>query len=120
MLVLCCGSRNWRQLPLMQTVLSRILTLLNQRFVVLHGGASGADSVAGIAAGHLGLDVEIKRPAWHEHGKAAGMIRNTQMLERKPDYVIAFWDGKSRGTLDTIQKAVNTYRIPVLIVRENE
>lgn len=117
MLVLCCGSRDWSQRPLVQQTLSRLLAAANQRFRVLHGGATGADRVSGIAADALGLDVEVMRADWNKYGKRAGFIRNTMMLERRPDYVIAFWDGCSRGTLDTIDKAVNTYRIPTIIVR---
>lgn len=114
--VLCCGSRNWHPRPPIQEALMRIKTALGQRFKVLHGGAVGADTIAGVSADALGLDVEVMRPDW-SIGKHAGLIRNTQMLERKPDYVIAFWNGQSRGTLDTIQKAVNVYRIPTIIVR---
>jgi hypothetical protein len=43
---------------------------------------------------------------WDKHGKAAGPIRNQQMAQ-EADGLIAFWDGKSRGTKDMIQKALN-------------
>lgn len=115
--ILCCGSRRWHWRPPVQQALSRMRAVLGQRFKVLHGGAAGADAIAGISADALSLDVEVIRPDWFKYGRRAGMVRNTQMLERKPDYVIAFWDGHSRGTLDTIQKAVNIYRIPTIIVR---
>lgn len=42
---------------------------------------------------------------WDTLGRVAGPIRNQQMIDSKPDVVIAFWDGKSTGTLDTIRKA---------------
>lgn len=116
MLVLCCGSRNWTEWFKIKKMLYR-LSLSLGRFTVLHGGAQGADSNCGQMARILGLDVEVMRPDWLKYGKRAGMLRNTAMLERRPDYVIAFWDGVSRGTLDTIQKAVNVYRIPTMIVR---
>lgn len=117
MKILCCGSRNWTEWFIIKKTLSRLLASLNRRFIVLHGGAKGADSLSGMMAGMLGLQVEITPADWLTYGRRAGMIRNTQMLERKPDYVIAFWNGQSRGTLDTIQKAVNVYRIPTIIVR---
>lgn len=41
---------------------------------------------------------------WNAHGKAAGPIRNQQMAQ-EADVLIAFWDGKSRGTKDMIEKA---------------
>ena len=40
---------------------------------------------------------------------AAGPIRNSQMLHSDIDEVYAFWDGKSRGTLDMITKAKRSY-----------
>lgn len=44
---------------------------------------------------------------WSKYGKSAGMIRNKQMLQyalgTKP-VIIAFWDGKSRGTENMIEQ----------------
>jgi hypothetical protein len=117
MLVLCCGSRAWSQRPLVQQTLMRLQAVTGQRFKVLHGGASGADRVSGISADALGLGAEVMRPDWNKYGKRAGFIRNSEMLAGRPDFVVAFWDGSSRGTLDTISKAVNEYRIPTIIVR---
>lgn len=76
---------------------------------LIHGAADGVDTVAAELAADWGWEV-IPFPAkWSEHGKAAGPIRNQQMLdEGKPDRVLAFWQGKVRnsGTLDMIQRAV--------------
>jgi hypothetical protein len=116
-LILCCGGRSWSKWG----IVNRTIYLLREIvgvFRVIHGAQRGADRMAGHVAAYYGLDVEVIHADWHKHGKAAGPIRNTAMLESKPDYVIAFWDGASRGTLDTIQKAVNVYRIPTIIVRE--
>lgn len=116
MLVLCCGSRNWDK----WTTMNRTLYLLRHIagfYKVLHGGARGADQMTGVIADYYGWEVEVMRPDWSKHGRGAGMLRNTRMLERQPDYVIAFWDGISKGTLDMIQKAVNVYRIPTMVVR---
>lgn len=115
-IVLCCGSRNWKEWFTIKRTLYRMMLAIGF-FRVLHGGARGVDSYAGAMARLLNLDVKAMPANWRKHGKAAGMIRNTEMLEREPDYVIAFWDGSSRGTLDTIFKAVNIYRIPTIIVR---
>lgn len=41
---------------------------------------------------------------WNKHGKAAGPILNAEMAE-VADALIAFWDGKSRGTANMIQLA---------------
>ncbi len=48
---------------------------------------------------------------WETFGKAAGHIRNQEMADYAealigPTFVFAVWDGKSRGTLSMIEKAV--------------
>ena len=72
--------------------------------IVVSGGARGADSLARRYAGeHIAEYLEF--PAdWETHGKAAGFIRNQQIVDAC-DMVLAFWDGKSKGTQDTITKA---------------
>ncbi len=51
-------------------------------------------------------DYKIERYAanWEKYGKAAGPIRNEEMA-KKCDFVICFWDGKSRGTKNMIECA---------------
>lgn len=41
---------------------------------------------------------------WNKHGRAAGPIRNEEMAQYA-DALIAFWDGKSRGTKSMISLA---------------
>lgn len=71
---------------------------------VISGGARGVDRVAFDCAFAYGLRA-LEIPAeWDRHGKAAGFIRNKELVERA-DVVVAFWDGKSRGTKHTIDLA---------------
>jgi hypothetical protein len=51
-----------------------------------------------------GVPVTRLIPDWKKHGRAAGIIRNTDIV-KQADKVVAFWDGKSKGTQDTIGKA---------------
>lgn len=64
-------------------------------------------------------NLEIERfPAdWKKYGKAAGPIRNDQMAQ-VADMVIAFWDGKSKGTENMLRMA-NKYgvKMDVQLVR---
>lgn len=71
----------------------------------MHGGAPGADQLAARAARKLGLEVEEYRADWGKYGRRAGMLRNLEMLNRNPDFVLAFWDGQSKGTAHTIREA---------------
>ena len=75
--------------------------------LVIEGDAKGADKIAGQAARELGIPVQIFPANWARFGAAAGPIRNRQMLDEKPDLVVAFHDhiSESRGTADTIKEA---------------
>jgi len=110
--VLVCGSRTWRNSI---RVHSR-LKALPRRTIVMHGGAGGADTIADEAALRYGHQVEVYPANWEEHGKKAGILRNLVMLDQQPWLVIAFWDGKSRGTKHTIDEALK-HGIPVEIHR---
>ena len=114
MRLLVCGDRNWADLAMIQ---QRVAELYPQ--VVIHGCARGADSLAGLAARNLRIPV-VEFPAqWQTYGRAAGMIRNQQMLiEGKPDYVLAFHDRleTSRGTADMVQRA-RAKGIPVSVYK---
>ena len=70
---------------------------------IVSGGAPGPDSWAEEWAHKHKITVTVLRPNWAE-GRHAGLMRNTEIV-RQADEVLAFWDGKSRGTKDTIRKA---------------
>ena len=107
--VLVCGSREWPydQWTTIYDVLDRYAEALGERFVILHGGAMGADSWAaewGQTQPHV-EEVYLYEPKYDQHGKRAPHVRNDLMLD-EADHVIAFWDGKSRGTKSVIDKAI--------------
>lgn len=78
--------------------------LLRPDDAVICGMAKGADLLGKAWADHQGVKV-IEMPAdWDTHKKAAGPIRNQQMAQAG-DFLIVFWDGKSRGSKDMIEKA---------------
>jgi|SRR5581483_8489949 len=99
--VLVCGSRGWRG----SAVIAIELLHLPSGSIVMHGTAQGADQIAARIAESLDLEVEHCPADWKRHGRRAGIIRNLAMLDEKPDLVLAFWDGKSRGTKHTIREA---------------
>lgn len=72
---------------------------------VLCGEARGADKMGRMfAEGPFKWMVESYPANWDKHGKAAGPLRNIQMAENAT-HLIAFWDGKSRGTKHMIDEA---------------
>jgi YspA, cpYpsA-related SLOG family len=106
--LLICGSRDWTDEAPIRKALERA-----KPHVVLHGGASGADTLAGRLATEMDLAVLVFRADWSV-GRAAGVIRNQRMLDvGRPDWVIAFADDlmTSRGTRDMVERAVE-FEVP--------
>ena len=115
MTVLCCGDRNWSHWASVWTALRG----LGPNTVIVHGAARGADSMCGYVAERLGYPVRKFPADWDKHGKAAGPIRNRQMLSGNPEIglVLAFHDdlSKSRGTKDMVTCA-RSAGIPVNVI----
>jgi len=99
------GSRTFTDYQLFYEVLDSILEVHGGMIELISGGAKGADSLAKRYADDAGIGIKIFAAHWDEFGKGAGMIRNTDIVN-ECDQLLAFWDGKSRGTLDSITKAV--------------
>lgn len=93
------GSRDF---PNMQLVIDYVKGL-PPGTIVVSGGARGVDRTAAVTAHEAGLVVVEYRADWTK-GKGAGFERN-RLIVAQADRVVAFWDGQSRGTLDTIEKA---------------
>lgn len=104
MKVLVCGSRYWGDYDMIKTRLST----LPKGTIIIQGDARGADYLARQAALELGF-VYWDFPAdWDQYGKSAGHIRNQEMLEQKPDLVLAFHEdfAKSKGTNDMLERTM--------------
>lgn len=108
MRLLVCGDRKWTDERAMARKLKPVIHLIE---VLMHGDADGADKLSAVVARQLGLPEEkIKAfPAdWDTFHKAAGPIRNQQMLtEGRPTDVYAFHHdlSKSKGTRDMVMRA---------------
>lgn len=94
------GSRDY---PNLKEVVDYVYSL-SPDTVIVSGGANGVDQHAEWAAIERGMKVEIYYPDWKRHGKSAGFIRNEQIV-KAADMVVAFWDGKSKGTAHSINLA---------------
>lgn len=113
--VLVCGGRDYSDVGQLFDVLDTAHAA-NPIVDVIHGNASGADSLAHEWAYRRRIRMRPFTADWKKHGKAAGPIRNQRMLdEGRPDMVIAFPGG--RGTADMIERA-NKAGVPVVIVKE--
>lgn len=81
--------------------------------IIISGHCSGTDMMAEQYAKEKNYILEIYPAEWKKYGRAAGPIRNRQMVENA-DYVIAFWNNKSRGTKNLIECARNR-NIPIKV-----
>lgn len=72
--------------------------------VFISGGCTGADGLGERYAKENGYAIEYYPAEWDKYGKSAGPKRNEKMA-KVGDYVICFWDGKSRGTKSMIEYA---------------
>jgi hypothetical protein len=112
--VLVCGGRDYSDANTLVTVLDELKqeTEINgKRLIIIHGAAKGADKLAESWAEFNKLPIKPFHANWKKHGRAAGSIRNTQMLEEgRPDLVLAFPGGP--GTRNMVQQAIK-YGVPV-------
>lgn len=82
---------------------------------IVSGMARGADRMAYQFAKQNNVLVYVFPADWDTHGKAAGHIRNREMAEFA-DGLLAFWDGKSRGTKNMIETMKRMGK-PVRVIR---
>lgn len=127
MRVLVCGDRNWTNSEIIRERLAKIALADGEQLVVIHGAARGADSIAGTIAMAWAHEFPkrvgvLPYPAqWGMYGKAAGVIRNQQMLtEGRPELVLAFHNDieHSKGTGDMVRRARRA-GLPVEVIREH-
>lgn len=97
------GSRNYNDY---ETLCLSIGELLKTKKIdtIVSGGATGADALAKLYAEAHGIDFVEFLPDWATYGRAAGPIRNKQIIEYC-DEVLAFWNGESKGTKSAINLA---------------
>ena len=70
--------------------------------VIIEGGAKGADRLCRERAQREGYEVETHNADWGKYAKAAGFIRNQEMVDSGLDLLIAFPGG--RGTADMVKR----------------
>jgi hypothetical protein len=90
------GSRSFNDYKTLKVVLDELKESINIHCIV-SGGANGADTLAERYAKENNIPIEVYKPDWNKHGKAAGFIRNSDIWNNS-DLGVAFWDGKSKGT----------------------
>lgn len=77
----------------------------DQGIIVISGGAKGADALGERWAREFGHSYDVMVAPWAKYGKAAGPIRNEQMAAIG-NVLVAFWDGRSKGTRHMLGAAI--------------
>ena len=101
MRVIIAGGRDFDDYALLKESCDN---LIPDDAIILSGGARGADRLGEQYAKERGLSIERHPADWDQYGRSAGMIRNREMA-KAADSLVAFWDGKSKGTAHMIQTA---------------
>lgn len=111
MRILVCGGRdfddwNWLSFELEKVIIDsyRSFVYAREYVTIISGDAIGADWLTRAWAKYYCFGYEGYPADWKKYKRAAGAIRNQQMLdEGKPDLVIAFPGGS--GTADMVRRA---------------
>lgn len=129
MRLLVTGSRNWTDKIAVYKELYRFVSEHCQMdydnqlipidydtsdVVIVHGDCpTGVDAIVDDWAIVNWIDVERHPADWDKHGRAAGPIRNQEMVDLGADLCYAFLKGDSRGTKDCARRAEKA-GIPVI------
>lgn len=100
--VIVCGTREGLEDT---AILVARLKALGPGWIVVEGGARGVDRQARDTAFQLGIPIETYLADWDRHGRAAGPIRNGDMLAAGADLVLAYPGPHSTGTWDMVRRS---------------
>lgn len=113
MRILITGSRNWTDRQALEDAIFEAIAehyaeqgaVNSKDITIVHGAAPGADELAAGIADDWGFNHEPHPADWKKHFKAAGPLRNQEMVDLGADVCLAFPDEDSRGTLDCMARA---------------
>jgi hypothetical protein len=105
------GTRTFNNYSFLEEKVDLIIKIEDLKEVVIISGEPedtkkkiGADVLSITYAKNKGYRYIGFSPNWDMYGKPAGPIRNTEIV-KSADLLVAFWNGISPGTKDTITKA---------------
>ena len=126
------GSREFKDIDFAKSIIEKCFVYddcWKPDIKLVSGGARGIDTLAEKIVDdlnkylkehpnlHLFYDKIIFKADWNKYGTRAGAIRNQQIVD-EADYIIAFWDGESKGTKITIDMAIKTNKPIDIYIRK--
>ena len=104
MKVAIVGSRHFAE----PDRVSEYINALPRGASILTGSASGVDAVATKAARAKGIPVQVIPASFEELADASKSAARNQRLIDACDVLVAFWDGSSKGTRNTVERALDS------------
>lgn len=112
--VVVSGSRGITDERFVFDALDGVADFFDGKVTWIHGGAKGVDSLVSDYAAIQDDAIKVMYANWEELGKRAGILRNIEMAD-EADFVLAIWDGGSKGTKHMIDHCIGI-GVPVLVV----
>jgi hypothetical protein len=98
------GSRRFSE----PSRVSDYINALPPRASIITGSASGVDAAATKAARAKGIAVQVMPASFDELADAGRSAARNQRLVDACDVLVAFWDGSSKGTRATVERALDS------------
>ncbi len=121
--IVVAGCRDYNNYEEAEKAINYYIRDIKEKYelIFLSGGCKGADKLGELYANKYGYPIEKVEAEWSKYGRAAGPKRNLAMA-KSGDYIICFWDGKSKGTYSMIKAAKSLQkplRIKYIVYRHN-
>lgn len=120
MKIIVCGGRHFYDYELLKRKIQTVINMHHLKYEdieIVSGHCEGADMLGEKYAQEFGASITIFPAQWEKYGRAAGPIRNKQMVdyikEDENPLVIAFTSPRTKGTRNTIKEA-KKLNIPVI------
>jgi hypothetical protein len=125
--IIVAGSREFNNYKMLNEVLSGYVSGIEKDDItIISGRATGADTLGEKFAAEHNIKCEMFPADWEKYGKEAGFIRNGEMAkfaieDGSHGVLFAFWDGRSNGTKDMINKATaNDIEKHIIVYKVND
>lgn len=116
--VIVAGGRDFDDYDLLERKMDYFLSNITGQVIIVCGKARGADTLGAQYAKARNYKIAYYPADWKCEGKAAEYVRNLKMAQNA-DALVAFWNGKSRGTKHMIDTAKNK-NLKIRIVRYDD
>jgi hypothetical protein len=95
--IIVAGGRDFSNYKYLSKCLDLVFNDPLITYIIISGTARGVDQMGERYAIENNIGIERYPADWKKYGKAAGYIRN-DVMAKAGDWLVAFWDGKSKGT----------------------